>query len=525
MSSFLLHPTTTTGSTTQKNAITTNVITQGGWAVVPIQGMGTAGKIGNAVQATQNFPVGHVVFRERPVVSASWFDHHCTCCSSDSHAVQQCPLAPTLFSRSVIARLTDIEEELSNLYGIQELDKARTFILALQKASTQPHVLQQLLSLTTANLEMCMATVELIKSSSTMCTILPSTLSLVDCAKILSALNTNAHMLEEGGSALYPEAGAMFEHSCLPNCVFNTFGNELWVVVTKEVKAGERLSIDYINGFYEPKEIRQEMLLERYAFDCACSQCTSGLDKPRAFHCPQCTIGPVCPRSNVGNSSGTNGNNSNSNDQTQFVCVHCSWIMPQKNVDYCIQREEEFGDSNPPTTEAEIDSIVAQGVFHVTHHFLWVSMLHIGEEMAGNPMKCRDGSAIHMWSRVLAGARFVLPSIHPELVVLEDKMGQICVCAGKKEEASKAFQRAYAMSCILTGKKKESRKKAERKQNESRKKERNHIFCTVIMFTSDNNFFMFFIISFLFFIFLTIFDRERAIKRKCIIKKVGRANT
>jgi hypothetical protein len=31
-----------------------------------------------------------------------------------------------------------------------------------------------------------------------------------ECAQILSVLNTNAHMLEAGGSALFPEAGAMY---------------------------------------------------------------------------------------------------------------------------------------------------------------------------------------------------------------------------------------------------------------------------------------------------------------------------
>ena len=56
-----------------------------------------------------------------------------------------------------------------------------------------------------------------------------------------------------------------------------------------------------------------------------------------------------------------------------------------------------------------------------------------------------------MWSRVLASAQYVLPPLHPELVVLEDKLGQILVCGGQIEQASIAFKRAYDMSCILTG--------------------------------------------------------------------------
>ena len=199
-------------SLTTTTTPTSNVVTAGGWQVVNIT------NLGNCVVATQNFNIGHVVFRERPVVSASWFEYRCTCCSQ-MHSVTQCPLAPTLFSRQIINNLTEIEEELSNLFAIQELDKARTFLLAIQQASIHPHVRDRILSLTQANLDTCIATVDLIKRSTTMSKILPneSLLSTKQCAMILSALNTNAHMLEDGGSALFPEAGAMFEHSCTPN--------------------------------------------------------------------------------------------------------------------------------------------------------------------------------------------------------------------------------------------------------------------------------------------------------------------
>jgi len=181
--------------------------------------------------------------------------------------------------------------------------------------------------------------------------------------------------------------------------VFNTFENELWVVVTRPVIAGERLSIDYINGFYEPKEIRQETLSEQYAFQCECTQCSQGIDKPRAFHCTNCSIGPVCPVP--------------SNNGEAYVCLQCNWIMPLAQIQTCIAYEKNFGDSNPPSNENDINIILKQNIFHVTHHFLWVSMLHIGETLAGSPMRCRDGSAIQMWSRVLEGAKYVLPNIHP----------------------------------------------------------------------------------------------------------------
>ena len=280
-------------SLTVENATTiTNVTSSGGWCVVEDAIMG------KCVQATSHFKVGQVVFLEKPFVCSSWHEYRCTVCA-ELHTVDSCPIANQHFSTKVIPLLADIEEELSNLYAIQELDKARTFLLSIHKASKSKQILNQLLSLTQANLDTCRATVDIIANSKTMSLILPPShlVSLEECAMILSVLNTNAHMLEEGGSALYPEAGAMFEHSCEPNCVFNTFNNDLWVVATKDIQMGERMSIDYINGFYEPKDTRRETLKEVYDFDCNCQLCSSGVDRARAFNCPSCNQGPVCPRS------------------------------------------------------------------------------------------------------------------------------------------------------------------------------------------------------------------------------------
>ena len=57
----------------------------------------------------------------------------------------------------------------------------------------------------------CLSTVEIIRASPILNQILPPEhiMTTKECAQVLSVLNTNAHMLEAGGSALFPEAGAM----------------------------------------------------------------------------------------------------------------------------------------------------------------------------------------------------------------------------------------------------------------------------------------------------------------------------
>ena len=137
---FASKTTTTTTPTPTTTTTTSNVTTTGGWQVVEVQGMG------KAVQATRTFNVGDVVFRETPFVSASWDEEKCTCCGQ-SHSVTQCSLAATMFPPALLNALPAIEEELSNLYAIQELDKARTFLLALQKVASSMEDRAKLLSL------------------------------------------------------------------------------------------------------------------------------------------------------------------------------------------------------------------------------------------------------------------------------------------------------------------------------------------------------------------------------------------
>ena len=89
----------------------------------------------------------------------------------------------------------------------------------------------------------------------------------------------------EAGSGLFPFS-AMMEHSCIPNCSFTTKEDVLYMKALREIKAGERLSIDYINCLTLPIEKRKEVLQDSYNFDCKCDRCESKWDISRSFKCP-----------------------------------------------------------------------------------------------------------------------------------------------------------------------------------------------------------------------------------------------
>jgi hypothetical protein len=488
-------------------ALPSNVTSGGGWAVAD-----EAGK-GRVLKLTRGFRAGAVLFRERPLVAASWKEHRCMCCG-EIHPTQSCTVAKSAFAPRVLARLGDIATGLSELYGIDELDRARTFIMALRLAATVPRLRERLLSLCQANLGKCVACVDIIQENALLRQILPPNLPARDCARILSALNTNSHELEHwgGGSGLFPEAGAMCEHSCRPNCVFNTSKGELFVVAIRDLVAGESVSIDYVNAFYEPREGRREQLQDAYDFYCRCDHCVSGTDVVRAYMCTKCGTGRVCPTPDEGgvgaaaNSGGVGtaqpasasgamasassaiaaamasgdllDSDFDSDDEDldlddddnevavesipeTWQCLSCGWVMPVRRRQVCDAIEQAFGDSEPPATEEALDAVLAQKVFHESHHLIWGSLVNLGECFAGNPSRCRDGSAVRVWKRVIRTARNVLPPVHPHWVVLEDSLAQVYVSAASAggtasqtenvAEASAAFRRAYEMSRRCSG--------------------------------------------------------------------------
>lgn len=85
-----------------------------------------------------------------------------------------------------------------------------------------------------------------------------------------------------GGAAIFPNA-ARFNHSCHPNANFswNPAIQKETIHITKEVKAGEEITLSYCDMTHEKAARAWE--LKHYGFVCDCPACTEDIDLPETF--------------------------------------------------------------------------------------------------------------------------------------------------------------------------------------------------------------------------------------------------
>ncbi|ELP92579.1 set and mynd domain containing protein, putative [Entamoeba invadens IP1] len=94
--------------------------------------------------------------------------------------------------------------------------------------------------------------------------------------KVLSkeeALNWEVSKFSVEGEGLYKYLNTL-NHSCDPNCVLacTTDDFKLSLIALKDIKAGEELTISYIDNSMN-KETRLKTLMDQYNFDCKCKKC------------------------------------------------------------------------------------------------------------------------------------------------------------------------------------------------------------------------------------------------------------
>lgn len=77
------------------------------------------------------------------------------------------------------------------------------------------------------------------------------------------------------GTGIFPRA-SMINHNCRPNCLWQTYKNNLIVVKAQtKIKKGEELYISYLDTTMDSKNRQQDLKLN-YNFDCDCQGCRTG---------------------------------------------------------------------------------------------------------------------------------------------------------------------------------------------------------------------------------------------------------
>ena len=95
----------------------------------------------------------------------------------------------------------------------------------------------------------------------------------VYCLLEVNAFGVSAPKTQvRAGTGLYAPTN-LIDHSCKPNCAVVFRGREQFIVATKLIKAGEPISISYIDPAIEDSKSRRWQLQHEYYFTCDCDRC------------------------------------------------------------------------------------------------------------------------------------------------------------------------------------------------------------------------------------------------------------
>eukprot|EP00903_Cladosiphon_okamuranus_P011596 g10906.t1 len=413
---------------------------------------------GRVCVANQAFKAGDVLFEDHAFVYASELPDRCLACCGP-HEASSCerlkPGGSLPCPPGLLEELDAVADEMCDLDAVNTLDRARCFIQCMLMYHKNPLSLDPLSTLTVANLPRCLESVAAVRRR------LPGLFAKgmkdSDAARILGALNTNSHELEQvEGSGLFLLACIM-EHDCTPNCSFTTFGDTLWLTAIRAVGEGERLSIDYGNNFYLPTAERRVELEDIYGFVCTCRACTVLPDRCRAFRCrsKDCRSGKVCPHGDG------EGGEDKSSSLRNWGCLDCGRQCPPEEIDMLLEAEEALVQALEESDELGIEGIDAlveeAGVVHPSHYAVFWALeataKRLSSESAGGTgRRGRVADAAEVaWTRLMAAVEEALPALHHEKVVYLDALAQARVVAGNIKGAREAYESAHRVSVMVSG--------------------------------------------------------------------------
>jgi SET and MYND domain-containing protein len=318
---------------------------------------------GRHLVATATIEAGDVIFKEKAFVAASWHEFHCIECMAP-HKPAKCERVRERYSKAFRDNITTIEEIMSDMPGIDEIDRARALIRVLRMcdvdeadvAASEP--LQLFLSLDQGrqppSYEKCLTSIRALRTRHVIATsgVFPPGLTDEDIARVLAILNQCSHELEDvGGGGLFLYA-SLIPHSCVPNCNYVTEKDRIYLIAMRPIEAGEPLTLDFSPAFYKPTVERQAALLRSHGISCHCPGCTVLPDRCRSFRCPRAvrhchglpepagsslsaTVAPTAPCV-----SGTVSPVGRGEAPGDWACLKCGYHLTDVEINICLDAEQ-----------------------------------------------------------------------------------------------------------------------------------------------------------------------------------------
>ena len=401
-------------------------------------------RMGRCLVACRDFEPGQCIFEEDALVYASYRKLS----EGESFVSPEMEVMITeaykTTTKRIMPQMPNLLKSLAKLPKIASLDTARCLIQLIAISSTvnvgsiDTFKMKMLSQLSAANLEACLNDVKLFRKKHPKW--LPKTMKDAQVANLLGILNTNQMELDElGGSGLFVVA-AITEHNCSPNSSFTTSGSRVFMAAIRPIKSGERISIDYSNGFYQDQAGRIDSLKRTYDFVCNCESCISP-DSRRKFMCEHCGTGSICPPPYRVDQLDDRV------IEQKWSCLQCSIEMSSEKCESLVEYENSWMD-----TEFEsLDHILSrrnEQIMHQSHYLVFWALSDITSQYleCGNYIEAKRGML-----ETIALLDDCVQGFHHEKVLYLDKLGQIAVRLGEHELAKNSFRRAYEMSIGACG--------------------------------------------------------------------------
>ncbi|CAK4423452.1 unnamed protein product, partial [Aphanomyces euteiches] len=219
---------------------------------------------------------------------------------------------------------------------------------------------------------------------------------------------------------------------CLPNCNLTVTGNTMWLTAIRPIAANEVLTVDVADLFYRPLQERRD-LLENDKIPCNCDLCSCILpDYARAFKCQDCADGIVHPLDDV------------------FSCTKCNVKWTAEQIAAVEAQEKSLVEELDVTSLEALDASIASSLLHPYHFiFFWalddLNSICVEEDFT-------DVELAKIYRRILECLNYTLPYPHDEKVQHYDHLAQTLISIGDIAGAKEAYEHAYALSCLCSGK-------------------------------------------------------------------------
>lgn len=157
-------------------------------------------------------------------------------------------------------------------------------------------------------------------------------------AAAVAVMQFNAFQLQEPGALGLYERTSMIAHSCCPSASFAlSERDELIVTALKSMKAGEEITISYLEQdclLQSTPQRRQR--LEGWLFTCHCERCSWPADLSRGFRC----LDPDCP--GVCFMPNPSGEEESEDAEASLPCSACGEVIRGPALDWSVEQEDRL---------------------------------------------------------------------------------------------------------------------------------------------------------------------------------------